>query len=1636
MALTLQTFLEQRLTFNAQDILFLLRKVRSGDVRTSSGVDNGFTVPDSSPFPGVENGSAGQPFVRISGIAAFDDGISSPNVIGSNGVALPNERLVSNTVSDTGRLAELRFDPNAHMLQSGGWNNLLMSVSQYIYHGLDFINKGGAGTYTIPDLPGAYDGAVGALNSTRATPAAGTGGSAGNPRNYANTVSPWIDQNQTYGSHELVTFLLRETLRDGDGNVVRDSNGNLLKTALLLEGHPGPDGILSNPTYYDILLNNGVDKSALDAILASVATAHAHYNAAWDAYRASTPDQQVDRVYLARLFNTYITPADSAAMAAAKAALAALPGYVSEGLLPGTTDQTGLGQTLIGDLAAQSQALPIGPGQFLAGDVANLLKHFVAGDLRVNENTGLSAFHQMFAQNHNNHVEDITAAIAALNSDADPTNDIGPVTSNEIFDIARIVQNGQYQRMVFDQYVLALAGGIPQGFPLNAAPVPADVLLGGPLVLGEHGFLGWTPEVNGNISLEFAFAAFRVGHSQIYRDLGIIDAFRTNGDRFDGSSQQVVVAANDASANIAQAADTVAESLVNLFLNPEAFDSRGGGAAFLAGNAREPAQQVDTYLTNAVRNLLVGSPQDLGAFNLARARESGVPSLNEFRKAISTMLATTGIGNSLGVQSSDLSVGLFDPLAIVVELDANGNPVLDVNGDPIPVLDVNGQTIPLVQNLLADIMRPYVNWADFGHNLRDWQPSLDANGVALVFDANNAATYGTSFLRDAFMTLYGAPSGSSPVINIDGTVTVSSNPYPGGFATMTRRGRPGRPVTNPGAALNNDWGLDNVDLWIGGLAEAAVLVPTGDGLLQSLAGSTFTFIIQEQFDRLQDGDRFYYKLDLAGTDLLNTQIVNSTFSALVQSSSGAAAQYIHQDTFRNFELHDLAPGVVSFNSPFRALLANGLVDPNLPNDLIIANSQNNILTGNNARDDIRGGAGSDTITGGDETDYLWGQGGGDLLLTGRDIFNPLTGLWESDLFIDFLYGGDGNDTLDASGNTLGDILLGENGNDTLIGSNEAFIVELGLLVPVGDNLNGGLGADTIYGNAGNDLITGDSGAPDIGLSAVNVYGVDYLFGGIGSDIITGGGEGDIIIGGLDADTIHGDWVPTSNAELLARAIRTNGVITGTLEPLNFEIGTVVVIDEINPITGLRFTAAQLQEFQDYLTSLRVNPNGAPGGDINPRGPVPLLKIQPYVGPEGGDLIEGDDRFFDPTNPPVILVPDPLDPLAPPVPVIVLPDADKIFADGGNDTIRPGAGSDVIFAGRGFDLLDYSLQPETFNPLADGTPGVPIPNSFRITLDQVLAPAAGDTANQADGSVLNLLANDAGIADNDIFYSVEHIKVAGASTNDEFVSNTVGGDTYVVDATGAVFVNGIRIEGVETFFAVDGGDTLQLAAGTGFTRGTSGAFRRNIQVGGANGPRFLGIETLQVGGVNQGINTNRTNSLLNVSATPDPVVVVVPPVVAELAAPEPAAIALLATPLVPPTPPAPPANLQDTIVTPAPTPPASPAKLGVIDTLSGVSGSQDAFFLGTAGLPFYNSMGDGTKDYALINNFENGSDVIVLAGQRTQYKLVANFEIDGSAGTGIFHRNNLANPGDDDLIGVVADTSGLSLFSSSQFLMLG
>jgi len=84
-------------------------------------------------------------------------------------------------------------------------------------------------------------------------------------------------------------------------------------------------------------------------------------------------------------------------------------------------------------------------------------------------------------------------------------------------------------------------------------------------------------------------------------------------------------------------------------------------------------------------------------------------------------------------------------------------------------------------------------------------------------------------------------------------------------------------LTSEGGWSTVNTGMDSVDFWIGGLAEAKTE-------FSGMLGPTFNFVFESQLENLQNGDRFYYLSRTQGLNMLNELEANS-FSKMVMRNS-------------------------------------------------------------------------------------------------------------------------------------------------------------------------------------------------------------------------------------------------------------------------------------------------------------------------------------------------------------------------------------------------------------------------------------------------------------------------------------------------------------------------------------------------------------------------------------------------------------------------------------------------------------------------------------------------------------------------------------------------------------------------------
>lgn len=204
---------------------------------------------------------------------------------------------------------------------------------------------------------------------------------------------------------------------------------------------------------------------------------------------------------------------------------------------------------------------------------------YVAGDIRANEQVGLTALHVLFVREHNRLARNIRRSDSSLSGE-------------EIYQYARALVGAQMQVITYKEFLPAVLG---QG---SLAP-----------------YVQYSPSTDPGIANVFSTAAFRFGHSMLGSDLLRL---KNNG----GSIPEGNLSLRDA-------------FFTRFELNPE---SGKGIEPLLRGLASQVAQSVDTRVVDGVRNFLFGLPGqggfDLAALNIQRGRDHGLAGYNAVRVAL------------------------------------------------------------------------------------------------------------------------------------------------------------------------------------------------------------------------------------------------------------------------------------------------------------------------------------------------------------------------------------------------------------------------------------------------------------------------------------------------------------------------------------------------------------------------------------------------------------------------------------------------------------------------------------------------------------------------------------------------------------------------------------------------------------------------------------------------------------------------------------------------------------------------------------------------------------------------------------------------------------------------------------------
>ena len=282
----------------------------------------------------------------------------------------------------------------------------------------------------------------------------------------------------------------------------------------------------------------------------------------------------------------------------------------------------------------------------------------VAGDVRANENIALTSLHTLFAREHNRIVASLPSSLSA----------------EERFQIARRVVGAEIQYITYTQFLPAL------GVRLDP-------------------YHGYDSTVNPGLSNEFAVVGYRA-HSMIH---GEFDTTVPAGTYSDAqlaafAAQQIVVEPDGDQV-------TLEIPLAAAFGTPDLLKDLGLGPVFQSLSQRQ--YENDEQIDNALRSVLFQIPKpgipdptvcgapvvnpdcfsgvtDLGAIDIARGRDHGIPTYNELRLAYGLAPKTSFVdvtGEATQRFPVDPLINPRDPINDAnildfVELrDANGNVV-------------------------------------------------------------------------------------------------------------------------------------------------------------------------------------------------------------------------------------------------------------------------------------------------------------------------------------------------------------------------------------------------------------------------------------------------------------------------------------------------------------------------------------------------------------------------------------------------------------------------------------------------------------------------------------------------------------------------------------------------------------------------------------------------------------------------------------------------------------------------------------------------------------------------------------------------------------------------------------------------
>jgi Ca2+-binding RTX toxin-like protein len=1051
-------------------------------------------------------------------------------------------------------------------------NGFFVLFGQFFDHGLDFIDKGGQGStikiaLAIDDplygMIGPDGMPVTSITIARATLATTD---AQGPE-YVNHTSPFIDQSQTYGSSSQLTTLLREWVLDPSTSDTTDYHAGmkLLDGITLAKAWKGADGVDRKDTLPTLNeLRAHIEATGRDGLTWEDVSNLRNRDASGDVIAAGQPgagtsgsalildsNPRFDEGHLhngthaqdlvldaaiATINASFGTALNAPHLSLATGGVLTLTGYVPGPPLTGASALYPFVNFTNFSITAPAGAVHAAVGEILMASVGD---HYIAGDGRVNENFGLTSIHHIFHEEHNYQVQNFIDAMhrsAEVSGNYDNlhsfqvnTGIVDPMThdykyadgsiawdQDKMFNASKLIVEMEYQHAAVDQYARNVTPNIQE-------------------------FVGYTPEKNPGVTLEYAQGAFRFGHSTLRETIDTIDPTHGLTGKIMGFA------------------------LRDAFLNPDKY-AEVGPAAVLLGMSHQQMNEVDEFITPALNQGLLGQALDLGAINIARGRDIGLPTLNDFREAIGlarytswtdfgqNMQHASSLGNFIAAYSFDGDMAKAEAILAL----ASGSYV-----DPLATAAAN-----------------------------------QAAGLALAGTLGYAHATATDLtaagkLANAFL------SGQEATVG-DGALGFNHiDTWLGGLAE----------IHQPGGLLGETFDkvfVTQIEALMDGDRFYYLYRLAGQQFAEEVGNGQLKDIVERNtgLNHL-NGNVFGYAdqyVDLGATvDTVNATGNEHKYGGKLAVAAGTMGIYTNGGLGNSNDGGTITIGGVTYvqdtrladSTPGSLYDQNGGVNlDGTPNsgaessEVIVGSKGNDLIYAQGGDDTVYGGDGNDTIYGGFGIDRLYGGNGADTIYGGD---NP-----------DLMDGGSGDDKLygESSGSDI-------NGNDQVIGGSG------------NDFISGGTGIDKLSGGTGDDHIMGDQ---DTDPFTHGSDGNDLVEGNSGGDILYGDNGDDVLDGGADQDQMFG-----GNGDDIIRPGDTTGALTiGTDEVL----GGDGVTDEGNTPGTIGFDIVDFSDNAvrlggvDFDLGLQQNPavnvNGIPKQ-------IAAFQLEGVIGSAGNDTITGNDN---------------------------------------------------------------------------------------------------------------------------------------------------------------------------------------------------------------------------------------------------------------------------------------------------------------------------------------------------------------------------------------------------------------------------